>query len=223
LHCQAQFVILATSLATPTFLMLMGTKKISAVIGCLLLSLVSANQLRADAMNTAINGSASFFGSTTASGPSGNGQTTLFFNPDWVFLFGSGMYSGIPQTSATFAASFSFTGDGSSVVLSAPVTNLWTFSFGGNNYSFDLLSLTNGHVQSDAMAFSGTGTLFATGFDPTFATVGITGSGTSFAFKLSFVSNTAVPENAASATELALGLAMCGAMTWLRCRKATVR
>jgi hypothetical protein len=201
---------------------IMGTKKILSVIGCFLLLVVSAGQLRADAMATAINGSASFFGSTSASGPSGNGLTTVSFNPDWVFLFGTGLYGSIPQTPATFAASFSFTGDGSGAVLSAPVTNLWTFSFAGNNYSFDLLSLTNGHVQSDAMAFSGTGTLFATGFDPTFATVGITGSGTSFLFKLSFVSNTAVPENAASATEFAFGLAMCGAMTWMCRRRPTV-
>jgi hypothetical protein len=204
----------------------MQKTRIFSVIGCLLLTFVAAGQLRADAIAlTSISGSAAFKGSTFASGPSGGGQTTVNFNPDFIFLVGTGLYSGIPQTAATFAPSFTFTGDGSGVVLSAPITNFWTFMFGGNTYSFNLQSLTNGHVQSDAMAFSGTGTLFATNFDPTFATIGITGSGTDFAFTLSFVSNsdTPVPENAASASELVLGLAMCGAMALLRRPRATVR
>src|SRR6266513_1630969 len=106
----------------------MRITKFLSVVGCLFLTLVSTGQLRADFNpNVAITGSASFFGTSMASGPSGGGTTTVFFNPGWIFLNGTGTYAGIPQTPATFASSFSFTGDGAAVVLLAPVNPLWSF------------------------------------------------------------------------------------------------
>ena len=187
----------------------MRIAKVMSLVGCLLLAVVSTGQLHA-VPNTMINGSASFGGSTSASGASGGGLTTIFFNPNWSFLGGTGTYAGISSTSASFTPSFSFTGDGNGVVLSAPVTNFWSFTSGGNTYSFELSALTNGHVQADMMSFTGTGTLFATGYDPTPATFSMNGTGENFAFQLSFVTNTAtgnsVPDTGSTLLLLSCGL-----------------
>jgi len=187
----------------------MKIAKFMSLVGCLLLAVVSTGQLRA-VPNTMINGSASFGGGTSASGPSGGGLTTMFFSPNWSFLAGTGTYAGIPQTSANFTSSFSFTGDGNGAVLSAPVIDFWSFTSGGNVYSFELSALTNGHVQADMMSFTGTGTLFATGYDPTPATFSMNGTGENFAFQLSFVTNTAtgnsVPDTGPTLLLLSCGL-----------------
>jgi len=155
----------------------------------------------------------------------------MFFSPNWSFLNGTGTYAAIPQTAATFTSSFSFSGDGNGVVLSAPIIDFWTFSSGGNTYSFELSALTNGHVQADQMAFTGTGTLFATGYDPTPATFSLNGTGENFAFQLSFVTNTAtgnsVPETGSTLLLLScsmVGLLVCsrqfgGPMVMARMRK----
>jgi hypothetical protein len=198
----------------------MKATKLALLFGCLLLTVVSIGQLRA-VPNTMITGSASFFGTTTASGPSGGGLTTISFNPGWVFLSnGTGTYAGLPQTAATFTPSFSFTGDGNSVVLSAPITNFWTFTVAGNTYSFNLSGLTNGHVQSDTMAFSGGGTLFATGYDPTPATFSMNGTGTNFSFELSFVTNTATGAPDTGSTLLLMSFGLIGLFA---CRRRLAR
>lgn len=190
---------------TPT----MKIARFMSLVGCLLLAVVSTGQLRA-VPNTMINGSASFAGTTSASGPSGGGLTTMFFSSNWSFLAGTGTYAGIPQTAATFTPSFSFTGDGTGVLLSAPVMNFWSFTSGGNTYSFELSALTNGHVQADMMSFTGTGTLFATGYDATPATFSMNGTGENFVFQLSFVTNTAtgnsVPDTGSTLLLLSCGL-----------------
>jgi hypothetical protein len=201
----------------------MKATKLASLFGCLLLTVLSIGQLRA-VPNTMITGSASFFGTTTASGPSGGGSTTIFFNPGWVFLSnGTGTYAGLPQTSATFTPSFSFTGDGNGVVLSSPVTNFWTFTVAGTTYSFNLSGLTNGHVQSDSMAFSGGGTLFATGattYDPTPATFSMNGTGTNFSFELSFVTNTATSAPDTGSTLLLMSFGLTGLFA---CRRRLAR
>src|ERR1700726_2911687 len=78
-----------------------------------------------------ISGSISFSGTSMASGPSGQGTTTVSFADNWNFAIGSGIYSSIlPGTPAAFN-SFSFTGDGTSVSLIAPVVSLWSLTYAG--------------------------------------------------------------------------------------------
>src|SRR4029077_13958849 len=121
--------------------------------------------------------------------------------------------------------SFSFTGEGNGVVLSAPVINFWSFTSAGNTYSFELSALTNGHVQADMMSFTGTGTLFATGYDPTPATFSMNGTGENFAFQLSFVTNTATGNNVPDTgpTILLLSCSMVALLVcWRRLERPTL-
>src|SRR4029077_303876 len=194
----------------------MNRTNISLFVSTLLI-IPAFSQLRADAPTSAITGSASFSGTATASGASGGGLTSITFGSNWSFFTGTGLYMGIPQTPAAFN-NFSFTGDGTGAVLTAPALPLWCFSYLLNNYSFNLQSLTNGHTESGAMAFTGMGTLFATGYDPTPASFSMSGTGTNFSYQLSFVTNTAVPEPSSIALA-GFGRALCGAVSYFRRRR----
>lgn len=141
-----------------------------------------------------ISGTISFSGTSMASGPSGQGSTTVSFANNWNFVTGTGIYSNILPTTPAAFNSFSFTGDGTSVSLTAPVVSLWSLTYAGNSYSFDLLSLSNGHVVQGAMAFTGAGLLHATGYDDTLGSFSMSGTGNDFTYTLSFVTVSAVPE-----------------------------
>jgi hypothetical protein len=125
------------------------------------------------------------------------------------------------MTPATFT-NFSFSGDGISAMLTAPNIPEWTFSFGGIDYSFDLLSLTNGHTALaqglGSMAFSGTGTVHATGFSDTPATWSLEGSGQGLIFTLSSSTTASIPEGGVMSL-LGLGFAIFASKSLLRKRK----
>jgi hypothetical protein len=164
-----------------------------------------------------IVGSIEFFGSATPSGSSLGPPVTLHFNDLWHTLAGSGVYAtaGIPSgTPATFN-DFGFTGDGLAAALTASDLPLWTFSFNNITYSFDLLSLTNGHTESGSMAFTGSGVVHATGFDDTPGTIALQGAGQNFVFNFSSSTTASVPEGRVN-TLLILGFAMAAASTLLK-------
>ena len=181
---------------------------------------IAATSLFGQTPEALITGGPSFFGGASASGPDCDGCTVdISFSNNWVFLSGSGIYAGIPQTSATFT-NFSFIREGPNVTLINPVPMFWSFTSGGNNYSFDLMALSSAHVESGAMAMTGTGVLHVTGFDPTTGNFGMTGGGSNFVYQVSFVGN-AVPEP----TPLALagfGLAISGTVAYFRRRRGAL-
>jgi hypothetical protein len=156
---------------------------------------------QAQAIPSPINGSIEFFGKATPSGSSPGSPISVVFTNPWHSLAGIGDYAGVPFGTAATFTNFSFTGDGTGATLSAPVPALWSFSFGGISYSLDLLSLSNGHSSSGSMAFSGSGTARATGFEDTPASWALQGAGQNFVFTLSSSTTTAagVPEGGTTA------------------------
>lgn len=155
-----------------------------------------------------ISGSIQFAGSASASGPSGSNPVTIHFSDPWQTVAGSGLYTTVPPMTSTTFNDFTFIGDGTGAMLLGPDMPIWTFTIGATHYSFDLLALTNGRVQSNSMDFTGTGIAHLTGFDDTPATFALEGAGTNFNFVLSS-STTSVPstpDGGATIVMLAVGL-----------------
>jgi hypothetical protein len=165
-----------------------------------------------------ITGAVEFFGSASASGPSGPPDTIHFTNP-WHTLATTGSYNVVLTGTDTTFSDFSFIGDGAAATLLGPDTPVWTFTFGSRTYSFDLLALTNGHVEAGSMAFTGTGIAHITGFDATPASFALQGAGTGFDFTLSSSTTATIPEGSTTAL-FVLGLVLVGIVT-LRQKLAT--
>jgi hypothetical protein len=161
---------------------------------------------------TPITGSIEFFGSAHASGPSGPPDTIHFDNP-WNSLAGTGSYLTVPFGTATTFMDFTFTGDGTAATLVGTDTPIWTFTIGATTYSFDLLALTNGHVEPGAMAFSGTGIAHITGLADSSASFALQGAGTGFDFTLSSSTTATIPEGSTTVL-LVLGLLLVGIVTF---------
>jgi hypothetical protein len=160
---------------------------------------------------TPISGSIEFFGSATASGTSGDTPDTIQFLDPWHTGAETGSYTGIPVGTATMFNNFSFIGEGTAATLLAPDMPLWTFTIGATTYSFELLALTNGHVDAGSMAFSGTGIAHITGFDDIPASFALQGAGSNFDFTLSSSTTaTTMPDGGATLALLGLGLSAVG-------------
>jgi hypothetical protein len=161
-----------------------------------------------------ITGAIQFFGSSIASGPSGPPDTIHFINP-WHSVAATGSYSVVLTGTNTTFNDFSFIGDGTAATLIGTDSPIWTFTIGATTYSFDLLTLTDGHVDAGSMGFSGTGIAHITGLDDTPASFGLEGDGTGgFNFQLSSSTTGATtPEGGTTVVMLAFGLALIGIMT----------
>jgi hypothetical protein len=156
-----------------------------------------------------ISGSIQFSGSATASGPSGGNPVTIHFVDPWQTVAGIGSYATVPPMTPTTFNDFTFTGDGTGAMLNGPDMPIWTFTIGATTYSFDLLALTNGHVQPGSMNFNGTGIAHITGFDDSPAFFALQGAGTNFDFTLSSsTTSTPTPDGGATVVMLAVGLVL---------------
>jgi len=187
-------------------------KKISKAIRAVLVAgLLSYGLFCQQANAIPITGSIIFAGPATASGPSGVGTTTISFTNPWTTVTGIGSYSSVTSGTPTTLTAFSFVGTGTTAMLSAPVMPEWTFTFGGNTYSFDLLSLSSGTTTSGSMAISGTGIAHITGFDATPASWAMEGAGQNFTYDLSSSTTASIGSipDGGSAVSL-LGIALVG-------------
>jgi hypothetical protein len=189
------------------------SKITNTVLAALAIGLLGSGVLCEQAQAIPITGSVEFSGSATPTGASPGLPITVHFSNPWHTLAGIGVYAGIPfGTPATFN-DFSFTGDGALASLVGTVAPLWTFSLGGETFSFDLLALTNGHTEAGSMSFSGTGIAHGSGvtaFDDTPATIALQGSGQNFNFSISTSTTTSIGVPDSGATVGLLGIALVG-------------
>jgi hypothetical protein len=179
-----------------------------AILAILAGGLLFCQQTQADPVTGAIE----FFGGATASGPSGGTPDTIHFLNPWHTLAATGSYAVVLTGTDTTFNDFTFIGDGSAATLVLPDMPVWTFTVGPTTYSFDLLALTNGHVDEGSMAFTGTGIAHITGFDDTPASFALQGAGTGFDFTLSSSTTATIPEGSTTVL-LVLGLVLVGIVT----------
>jgi hypothetical protein len=180
----------------------------------ILLAILAATVLGLGAVQaTQIDGTVGFTSAANASGgtftPDGSGGGTVTFNNPLHVNFGTGDYATVPVgTDATFAP---ITFDSAGHLVGGGNIPEWTFTVGSTLYSFDLLSLQSASFESgnpNALAMMGQGTVHITGFDDTFATFAVQGTGKGFTFTILQASNTAVPtpEGGSALALLGLGL-----------------
>jgi VPDSG-CTERM motif len=160
----------------------------------------------------AFTGNILFTGIVQASGPSGTGHMThLTFTNPWTVASApapDGAYAGTAGSSATMT-NFTFTGTGTGAVLvGGTVVNEWSFSHGGNTYSFDLVSLISATITHGTIDMSGTGIARINGGDASAATWALQGTGRNFTFSFASSSTSAVPDGGSAGA--LLGIAFAG-------------
>jgi hypothetical protein len=182
------------------------TRTVTTILAMLAGGLLLCQQTQA----VPITGAIQFFGSSTASGPSGPPDTIHFVDP-WHSLAATGSYAAVLTGTNTTFNDFTFIGDGVAATLIGTDSPIWTCTLGATTYSFDLLALTTGHVDAGSMGFSGTGIAHITGFADTPASFALEGSGTGFNFQLSSSTTAATtPEGGTTVVMLAFGLVLVG-------------
>jgi VPDSG-CTERM motif len=175
-----------------TILTLLGV----AAIGCALFT----QQALADSISFA-------GGSASASGASpGSPTITVSFSSGWSVFAGNGIFAGTAGSPATMSA-YTFSGDGTGAVCTTCPEVQWSFVSGGNTYSFTLISLTNAHTTSTAIAASGLGFVQINGGSPLAGSWSMNGTGSGFQYgaNFTFVSTT-VPDGGSAVALLGVGL-----------------
>lgn len=163
---------------------------------------------------TQISGTIGFTSAPNSSGGSitqSGGNTTVTFNNPMHVNFGSDDYTGVvtvPEQTVNFAP-ITFNSSGTLVSSNTPE---WSFTIGATTYSFDLTNLVSASFTTGSpnmLALTGEGTAHITGFEDTFATFALQGTGKGFSFTILQASNTAVPhvpEGGSAVALLGLGL-----------------
>lgn len=141
-----------------------------------------------------INGSLGFNGS--GSGSQAGGISTLTFNNSGTVDIRIGDYVGIPSGTPVNFAPISWSGSGTSAVLTSSNSPQWTVTSGGVTYQFSLLSLVNATINpaTGTVSLSGRGTATISGAinrDPTSANFSVAGTGTNLTFNIVQSSSTA--------------------------------
>jgi VPDSG-CTERM motif len=173
------------------------------------LGLISCALCVQQAQAVPISGGISFGGGFTPNTGDLNTATSLSFGtfPDIFVTSVSGSYSSVPtgafsppsltQNPVTFDP------------FNLPITPLWSFTYLGVTYSFDLLSGFIFDRGTDTLTLIGSGLLMISGggYDPTAASWILTANQAAGTFSFSS-SNGAVPDG--GMTVVMLGLALCG-------------
>jgi hypothetical protein len=142
---------------------------------------------------------------------SGGGLTTVTFHNPIQVDFGTGNYSTTVASVVDFNP-ISWSGSGGSAILTSSNNPEWSFTIGAITYSFDLPDLMLASFDPgspNSLSLSGEGLLKITGFEDTFATFALQGTGEGFSFTILQASNTALPGVPDSGSALVLlGLAL---------------
>src|SRR5438105_3957079 len=178
---------------------------ILTIIASITLAIAATPQARATQINGTIGFNSALHLTGGHVGQSG-GTTTVTFNNPMQVDFSTDDYTGTVGSAVDFN-SISWTGSGASAVLTSSNSPEWSFNIGLTTYSFDLTHLTSasfGPGNPNALALSGEGVAKITGFEDTFATFSLQGTGKGLTFTILQASNTAVPNVPDSGSALAL-------------------
>ena len=149
-----------------------------------------------------ITGAIGFGGAYAPTGGTGLGDATGINFLTAFVLAGSGDFAGIPSFTGASFTDFDF-----DPLTPDPVTPLWSVSFAGIDYSFDLEDISVDFQSSDELNLSGNGTLMATGFDNTAGTWVFSGNA---AGQIVFTFSSITAAVAEPATLLLMGLGLVG-------------
>ena len=146
---------------------------------------VASPLLSQSAQAVAVTGTIGFNGNATGSQVGGaSGTSTITFHGPMAVDLRTGDYSGIPVGTTTTFAPISWTGSGTSAVLTSTNTPEWTINFGGTTYQYSIVRLYSAVVGTfmgtEAFNVYGDGIATISGAfnrEPTYLTFSLQGLG----------------------------------------------